>query len=168
MSLIVQQGHIYHVQGDTLDSPKAKSRCVRQGSRRRSIPQHICSICGKARSSTYQAQHPLAPGDAPIPGVCSRPKCARVGFSAMPMESPLPSVIIYEIHHHYHISSTSSPSIVALVELPEEEVLCRRAELSGEEVPNIEGYLARRLPLFLEEPPPPPVRNWSKPTIHYS
>jgi hypothetical protein len=39
MSLIVQTGHIYHVQGDTLDSPKAKSRRVRQGSRRsRSIP----------------------------------------------------------------------------------------------------------------------------------
>jgi hypothetical protein len=156
----------------TADSPKAKSCRVRRGSRRsRSIPQHICSACGKAQSSTYQAQHPLTPRDVPIPGICSRPKCARVGYSAIPTESPLPTIIIYEIHQHYHISSclsTSSPSATTPVELPGEEALYRRAELSGEEVPNIKGYLERRLPLFLKEPSPPPVCNWSKPTIHNS
>jgi hypothetical protein len=156
----------------TVNSPKTKSRHVRRGSyRSRPIPRHICFICGKARSSTYQTQHPLIPEDVLIPGICSRRKCARVGYSAMPTESPLPAVIIYEIHHHYHISSrlsTSSPSAVTPVELPEEEALCCQVELSGEEVPNIRGYLERGLPLFLEEPSPPPVRNWSKPTIHDS
>jgi hypothetical protein len=83
-------------------------------------------------------------------------------------ESPLPAVIIYEIHHHYHISSrlsTSSPSAVTPVELPGGGVVLP-SRLSREEVPNIKGYLERGLPLFLEEPSPPPVRNWSKPAIH--
>jgi hypothetical protein len=153
----------------TVDSPRAKSRHVRRGSRcSRPLLQHICFICGKARSSTYQAQHPLIPGDIPIPGICSRRKCARVDYP-MPMESPPPAVIIYKIHHYYHFSSglcTSSPLAVTPVELPGEEALCRQVELSGEELPNIKGYLERGLPLFLEEPSPPPIRNWSKPTIH--
>jgi hypothetical protein len=102
-------------------------------------------------------------------GICSRPKCARADYSAMPMESPLPAVIIYEIHYHCHISSclsTSSSSVVTSIELLGEETLCCQVELPGEEVPNIKGYLKRRLPLFLEESSPTPVHNWLKPTIY--
>jgi hypothetical protein len=61
----------------------------------------------------------------------------------MPTESPAPVVIIYEVHHHHRVPG---PSVLASVELLGE---CHRVELSGEEVPNIEGYLTRGLPLFL-------------------
>jgi hypothetical protein len=65
-------------------------------------PRHICSLCGKSRSKRYHDQHPLLLGQAPSPGICSRPKCAK---AVNEMLRPPCPVIIYEIHHHYHSSS---------------------------------------------------------------
>jgi hypothetical protein len=55
----------------------------------RSVPKHICSLCGKPLSSRYHESHPL---------VCSRPKCAKTIQDVL-LWSPC-GVIIYEIHHH--------------------------------------------------------------------
>jgi hypothetical protein len=65
-------------------------------------PRHICSLCGKSRSKRYHDQHPLLLGQAPEPGICSRPKCAK---TVNEMLRPPCPVIIYEIHHHYPSSS---------------------------------------------------------------
>jgi hypothetical protein len=76
--------------------------------------------------------HLLIPVDFPILGIYSRLKCARAGYSVIQTESPLPTVIIYEIHHHRNISfclSTSSPSVVMPVERLREKALCHRARL---------------------------------------
>lgn len=65
-------------------------------------PRHICSLCGKPRSKRYHDQHPILLGQAPKPGICSRPKCAKAVNEMQRLPRP---VIIYEIHHHYHSSS---------------------------------------------------------------
>jgi hypothetical protein len=63
-------------------------------------PEHICSLCGKHRSSTYRKLHPLAPGQVPEPGICSRSKCAKTANEILLI---LPCrVNVYEIHHHHH------------------------------------------------------------------
>ena len=63
-------------------------------------PEHICSLCGKHRSSRYHELHPLAPGQTPEPGICSRPKCAKA-VNEMLLRLPY-RLVVYEIHHHYH------------------------------------------------------------------
>jgi hypothetical protein len=71
------------------------------GSISRWTPEHICSLCGKHRSLRYRKLHPLAPGQTPEPGICSRPKCATA-VNEMLLRLPCRPVV-YEInHHHYH------------------------------------------------------------------
>ncbi|KAF8856245.1 hypothetical protein BDZ45DRAFT_791369 [Acephala macrosclerotiorum] len=66
-----------------------------------SNPRHLCAICEKPRSSRYHERHPIGGGQAPEPGICSRPKCAKIG-DAIRREPP-PQVIIQvcEIYNHY-------------------------------------------------------------------
>src|SRR5436190_20698561 len=98
-----------------------------------SAPRHICSLCGKPRSSSYQKRHPIAPGQAPAPGVCSRPRCAKAVTDML--LAPCPRVVVYEIHHHYHTSSALSltkGAVEGAVELPGESSLAGRTELHGD------------------------------------
>ncbi|KAH8799648.1 hypothetical protein F5884DRAFT_758127 [Xylogone sp. PMI_703] len=68
-------------------------------------PEHTCFLCGKRRSSTYRKLHPLTPGQAPEPGICSRPQCVK---AVNEMQRHLPHrLVVYEIHHHYHFSAGS-------------------------------------------------------------
>ncbi|KAK0511148.1 hypothetical protein JMJ35_006700 [Cladonia borealis] len=62
--------------------------------------QQTCASCGKFRSASWQARHPLVPGVTPVPSVCR--KCHGKSTSS---ES-------YSIHprrrrHHYHSRSPS-------------------------------------------------------------
>jgi hypothetical protein len=66
------------------------------------IPEHICSLCGKHRSSRYRKLHPITPGQAPEPGICSRPQCTKVVTDTLLRLWCRPLV---EIHHHYHSSA---------------------------------------------------------------
>ena len=149
--------------------------------------KHICSLCGKRRSSRYGKLHPLAPGQVPEPGICSRPKCATA-VNEMLLRLPY-RLIIYEIHHH-HQSSTGleepppgyttkarlpglspiqeesepeepSPNSTA-TELSSESSLTRRIEL-----PDNRLYSGRhpfkRFHILVESPPP--VNSLKKPTL---
>ena len=68
-------------------------------------PEHICSLCGKHRSSRYRKLHPLVPGQAPEPGICSRPTCAEA-VNELLLILPC-QVNLYEIHHHHHYNSSA-------------------------------------------------------------
>jgi hypothetical protein len=127
-------------------------------------PRHICSLCGKPRSSTYHKRHPIAPGQTPEPGVCSRPRCAKAVTEMLLAKSPCP---VYEIHHHHyhHTSSgTEAPSPINIAaELPGESSLADRIELPGDST-----YVKRYGPGYLsliQDESPPPVNRSNKPTL---
>jgi len=61
--------------------------------------EHICSACQRRRSSAYHDRHPLIPGKAPVPSVCSR--CIKNHI--LPSSAPSsPTTIIHEFHHYHH------------------------------------------------------------------
>jgi hypothetical protein len=46
----------------------------------RATGKHTCGACGKFRSPSYHARHPVAPGQTPTPTLCQR--CKSVGTSS--------------------------------------------------------------------------------------
>lgn len=62
-------------------------------------PHHVCSSCGKQRSSAYQKRHPISPEQKLRPGICSRTKCKALK-TMLNTGSNQPSVIVLEYHHH--------------------------------------------------------------------
>ena len=104
--------------------------------------EHICSLCGKHRSSRYSKLHPLAPGQAPEPGICSRPKCAKA-VNEILMRLPC-RPIVYEIHHHHHSSA-------GLEELPPGYTAEAR---HPDNTPYLTRHSSRGLSPIREEPSP--------------
>lgn len=147
-------------------SPRSTSRWT---------PEHICSLCGKHRSSRYRKLHPLAPGQAPEPGICSRPKCATA-VNEMLLRLPC-RLVVYEIHHHHHSSAgleepppgytaaearfpDNTPHLTrhssrGLSPIREESSPMNMSSKPEEPPPNRTGSL-RRLSHIPEETPPPP------------
>lgn len=76
-------------------------------SQRSNLPsQYICRCCKKPRSRTYQALHPIQPGEQTQPGICSRPSCSgrQQGLYMLnPQQTP---VIEHHVHHYYHRTSS--------------------------------------------------------------
>jgi hypothetical protein len=133
--------------------------------------KHTCTRCGKPRSPRYRASHPLAPGEEPIRGICSRPECARYalgkGVRDLPKETPQPQIIVLEFHHYLHTSTSGnglSSSVATAAELSS-EVKTSRKELPGE-YPYTASQGWRLFPT-LEEQPAPQVNMHSKPTLVY-
>jgi len=133
--------------------------------------KHTCARCGKSRSPRYQADHPLAPGEEPIRGICSRPECARYasgkGARDVSKKKPQPQIIVLEFHHYLHTSTSGngpSSSIATAVELSGEEKTSRK-ELPGE-YPYTASHGWTIFPT-LEEQPAPRVNMLSKPTLVY-
>jgi hypothetical protein len=154
--------------------------------------RHMCSLCGKPRSSSYQKRHPIAPGQTPEPGVCSRPRCAKAVADMLLAKSPCSGVVVHEIHHYYHIStdaeaplatksaelpsptkcveapsptkSTEAPSATkGAAELPGKSSLTGRTELPGD-YKYVEGYGPRN-PCPTQEESPPRVNILNKPAL---
>lgn len=80
--------------------------------------RHRCALCGKLRSSAYQRDHPIAPGEAPILGVCSRPGCSTQKRAWSLSKKP-PPVMVLELHcyiyeNHLPDQSTEPPLTVQL------------------------------------------------------
>jgi hypothetical protein len=131
-------------------------------------PMHICSLCGKPRSSRFQKRHPIESGQTPEPSICSRPSCAKAVAEMLLAKTPsYPGVVVYEIHHHHyhnHISSgAEAPSpISSVAELPGESSLAGRTELPGDStyVPYGPGCLS-----LIRDESPPPVNRSNKPTL---
>jgi hypothetical protein len=104
------------------------------------IPEHICALCGKHRSSRYHKLHPLAPGQAPEPGICSRRQCAK---AVNEMLLRLPCRPVVEVHHHYY-------SNAGLEELPPSYTEARLPD----NTPHWTGHSSRDLSPIREEPSP--------------
>lgn len=128
---------------------------------------HVCDLCGKPRSRRYQMRHPLAPGQIPEPGTCSRPLCLRA--RSLQREDSSPRSLIVEVHHYYH-SGHDVEATSQAIDTPEmhgESSLIGRAEVagdlrSGQFSPK---YTQRPLPPIREESPPP-VNRLTKPTLY--
>lgn len=133
---------------------------VLHASERRSEAIHFCSLCGKPRSASYHARHPVRPGEKPVPGICSRPQCARAKAHALSSASSVPPVIkvICEVHHRYVLESSPRGSHAPL-SLP---------ELPGDGVKRERIRSAPNPPYPLSEPFPPVVNRASKPTFTLS
>jgi hypothetical protein len=131
-------------------------------------PQHTCSLCGELRSPRYQERNPIAPGQTPKPGICSRRKCAKAVTDMQLAKSPCPGMVVYEIHHHYHISSSAEASSPTngTAELSGESTVAGLTELPGDSmyVPYMERYGTGYLSLRQGESPPA-VNFSNKPTL---
>ncbi|RVX70297.1 hypothetical protein B0A52_05630 [Exophiala mesophila] len=95
--------------------------------------RHRCALCGKLRSSAYQRDHPIAPGAAPILGVCSRPGCSTQKRAWSLSKKP-PPVVVLELHCYVYVNhlpghSTEPPPTV---ELPGAEQDRRKELLRGD------------------------------------
>ena len=91
-------GGIFHTR-KTLPMDRQRSRHFEQST----LSKHSCSLCGKSRSKRYHNQHPIKVGQVPKPGICSRPKCAKVIGETTRSAN---QVTIYENHYHHYYYST--------------------------------------------------------------
>ncbi|KAH8798381.1 hypothetical protein F5884DRAFT_869032 [Xylogone sp. PMI_703] len=64
--------------------------------------RYLCALCEKPRSSKFHSRNPYVPGAIPAPGICSRPKCAKVKKALQQERASQAIVQVLEIHHHYH------------------------------------------------------------------
>lgn len=137
--------------------------------------RHRCALCRKLRSPAYQREHPVAPGEKPIPGICSRPTCAakKGAMSALKKKkkktTPQPQVVVVEVRCYLHNSSSADgPSLptIAAVELSGREKPSRKELPGGNASMSIWGQ--RTLRSVEDNDQPPPQVNWaSKPTLIY-
>lgn len=129
---------------------------VRHTSERRSEAIHFCSLCGKPRSASYHARHPVRPGEQPVPGICSRPQCVRAKKNH-PSNPSVPPVIkvICEVHHRYdpEAPNPSPASPYPMFGLP------------GDGIQREKIKCAPNPPYPVSEPSPPAVNRASKPTF---
>jgi len=131
------------------------------------ILKHICSICGRTRSSSYQTHHSLTSEQIPYPGICSR--CERSAHSTL--SERLPQVAaVYEIHHYHHVCccQTTTSMNKSSVELCGVEILPPQPPSSKKS--GIPSFISRvyrpySMPTLVKEQLPPPVNRWSKPTL---
>ena len=131
------------------------------------ILKHICSICGRTRSSSYQTHHSLTSEQIPYPGICSR--CERSAHSTL--SERLPQVAaVYEIHHYHHVCccQTTTSMNKSSVELCGVEILPPQPPSSKKS--GISSFISRvyhpySMPTLVKEQLPPPVNRWSKPTL---
>jgi hypothetical protein len=182
MGIAGQLWHSYHTRPSSSDQQdrELKNLIPRQelkikhgiSNLRHMYLKHTCARCGKSRSPRYQADHPLAPGEEPIRGICSRPECARYaseeGARDVSKNKPQPQIIVLEFHHYLHTNTSDngpSSSITTAVELSGEGKFSQR-ELPGEYLYTTSHG---RTPFpTLEERPAPQVNMTSKPTLVYS
>lgn len=135
------------------------------------ISKHTCSICGRARSSSYQKRHPLISEGNSDSGICSR--CVSSACSTLLGRSSHGRAIS-EVHHYHHVCSCQTITQTLKDKSP--------AELSGTEIPLSQSqsfrsqglasasrvYYPYSLPTVLKEQPPPPLCVWSKPIVSHS
>jgi hypothetical protein len=129
----------------------------------RHVPQHICILCRKARSSSFQARHPITPGEIPILGICSRPNCAKA-LRETRLLTTQPLVRI-QINHYHHLEAGPSEGFRPCTSLERLPIYTPdRAELPGNCVSltrmtrDIDGALFATRERF-----PPPINKNSKP-----
>ena len=79
----------------------ATPSCTHSSGRVVTSVQQTCASCGKFRSASWQARHPLVPGVTPVPSVCR--KCHGKSTSS---EETYPSHSRRR-RHHYHVRSPS-------------------------------------------------------------
>lgn len=131
------------------------------------ILKHICSICGRTWSSSYQKHHSLTPEEIPYSSICSR--CVRSLQSILPKHLSQVAAVP-EIHHYHHICcyETTSFTNKSPVELcgmeisPSQSISSEKLETSSP-IPRV--YHPYRLPAPVKEPSPPCINHWSKPTL---
>lgn len=131
-----------------------------------SSQRHVCAVCRKPRSSWYQNCHPIAPGQEAEPGICSRPKCAKLKEQLAYFHGH--QTIIVEVHNHYHPSHGSETASVegSRAEMAGESSVKGRAELPNDfrRIPYMRRYWTSQLPTIWEGAPP---ANFSrKPILH--
>lgn len=135
-------------------------------------PEHVCALCGKARSADYQERHPLRPSEIPEPGICSRSKCVRAVKDMLLAEPFYTGVVVYEFHHYHHMSPglETFNQTGSVPELSGGSSSVGRAELLGKPryIPYSESYRSTRLSPVPEQPPPPFVQTSTKPAIQRS
>lgn len=68
------RGHDAHFKYVVSDQNKATSES-KKNKEKSNVTRHICGHCGGLRSKRYHLQHPIIPGETPIPGFCRR--CQR-------------------------------------------------------------------------------------------
>lgn len=89
-----------------------------------SAARHQCALCHRPRSSTYNARHPLVPGESPPPGICRG--CRRT-LRELALYNDH-SVMEVQVHHYHHFDSCQGPWH------PCESPLADVAELPGETI----------------------------------
>ena len=126
--------------------------------------KHICSICGRTRSSSYQRHHSLMSEKISHSDICSR--CVRSFLS----EHLSQVAAVYEIHHYHHVccdettsSTNKSPVELCGMEIsPPQPTSSAKLETSS---PISRVYHPYRLPASVKEQLPPAINHWSKPTL---
>lgn len=109
---------------------------------------HVCSLCGRRRSSRSRQVRSEQAADGDI---CSR--CAKI--KALLADSSRSNVFVVEVHHYHHIggpSENTQPQVYAS-ELPCEAPATRRAELSAGSTRDLAFRDKAGLSTILEEPP---------------
>lgn len=100
------------------------------------VTRHICGHCGGLRSKRYHLQHPIVPGEIPIPGFCRR--CQRDASSTSSASSTEVSRRRKNGNDRYKRKSGSKKRNVKVVEIERER---KRLESSGSEM---ESYVRSR------------------------
>lgn len=126
---------------------------------------HRCVLCRKLRSTAYQRDHPIAPGEEPIPGVCSRPACSARKRAWDASKKPS-QVMVVEMHcyiYNYDCPDQSTDAPLT-VELPGEEKGWRKELPHGD---YWKSTWTQKTPSAFNDMPkaPPRVTPMTKPTF---
>ncbi len=131
------------------------------------ILKHICSICGRTWSSSYQTHHSLTSEQIPYPGICSR--CERSAHSTLPERSPQIAAV-YEIHHYHHVCCCQTITFMNKSSVK----LCGVNILSSQppsfKKSGIPSFISRvyhsySMLTLVKEQLPPLINHWSKSTL---
>ncbi|KIW56869.1 hypothetical protein PV05_05487 [Exophiala xenobiotica] len=126
--------------------------------------RHRCALCHKPRSSAYQRDHPIAPGEQPRPGVCSRPGCSAQKRAWSLSKRP-PPVMVLEVHCYIYENpfpdnSTGTP---LTVELPAAEQGRQKELLRGDYEKS--AWTQKNPNQFEDKQQVPWVNRMTKPTF---
>ncbi|EHY57087.1 hypothetical protein ABEF92_003886 [Exophiala dermatitidis] len=126
--------------------------------------RHRCALCRKLRSSAYQRDHPIAPGEQPTPGVCSRPECSAQK-RAWSLSTKPPPVMVLEVHCYIYENPFPDNSTEAplTVELPAAEQGRRKELLRGDD--EMSAWTQKNPNLYEDKQQAPWVSRMTKPTF---
>ncbi|OQU97159.1 hypothetical protein CLAIMM_03135 [Cladophialophora immunda] len=126
--------------------------------------RHRCALCRKLRSSAYQRDHPIAPGEQPTPGVCSRPGCSAQKRAWSLSKRP-PPMMVLEVHCYIYgnPSPDNSTETPLTVELPATEQGRRKELLHGGYEKS--SWVQNNTNLFEDKQQVPWVNRMTKPTF---